>query len=96
MFTEVVLPQSVSTELLFLCTFDCICQDVHLLLCYSEPLHHTPVQDEDKCFHTCNAGNDHSIGVQNLNPLSHPNATLAQAQDRQARASGENLNYMTL
>ena len=39
-------------------------------------------------------GNDHTIGWQNLNPLSHPNATLA-TQDRQARDSGENLNYVT-
>ena len=31
-------------------------------------------------------------GWQNLNPLSHPNATLAP----KARASGENLNYVTL
>ena len=37
--------------------------------------------------------NDHTIGWQNLNPLSHPNATLAP-QVRQARASGENLNYL--
>ena len=35
------------------------------------------------------------VGWQNLNPLSHLNATLAP-QARQARASGENLNYMTL
>ena len=34
-------------------------------------------------------------GWQNLNPLSHPNTTLAP-QERQARASGENLNYVTL
>ena len=32
------------------------------------------------------------IGWQKEYPLSHPNATLAQ----QARASGENLNYVTL
>ena len=32
------------------------------------------------------------IGWQNLNPLSYPNAP----QARQARASGENLNYMTV
>ena len=38
--------------------------------------------------------NDH-IGWQNLNPLSQPNATPAP-QARQARASGENLNYETL
>ena len=38
--------------------------------------------------------NDLTIGWQNLNPLSHPNATLAP-QARQARASGENLIYMT-
>ena len=31
--------------------------------------------------------------IQNLNPLSHPNATLVP-QSRQARASGENLNYL--
>ena len=36
--------------------------------------------------------NDLTIGWQNFNPLSHPNATIAP----QARASGENLNYMTL
>ena len=36
--------------------------------------------------------NDLTIGWQKLNPLSHPNATLAP----QARASGENLNYVTL
>ena len=35
------------------------------------------------------------LGWQNLNLQSHPNATLAP-QARQARASGENLNYMTL
>ena len=39
--------------------------------------------------------NDHTIGWQKLNLLSHPNATLA-LQARQARASGENLNYVTL
>ena len=36
-----------------------------------------------------------TIGWQNSNPLSHPNATLAP-QARQARASGENFNYVTL
>ena len=36
-----------------------------------------------------------TIGWQKLNLLSHPNATLAQ-QARQARASGEFLNYVTL
>ena len=45
---------------------------------------------------TCNelshVSNDLTIGWQNLNMLSHSNATLAP----QARASGENLNYMTL
>ena len=39
--------------------------------------------------------NDLTIGWQNLNPLSQPNATLAQ-QARQTRPSGENLNYVTL
>ena len=39
--------------------------------------------------------NDHTIGWQNLNLLSHPTATL-EPQARQARASGKNLNYMTL
>ena len=39
--------------------------------------------------------NDLTIGWQNLNPLSHPNATLAP-QARQVRTSGENLNYVTL
>ena len=39
--------------------------------------------------------NDLTIGWQRLNPLSHPNGTLAP-QARQAEASGENLNYMTL
>ena len=39
--------------------------------------------------------NDLTVGWQNLNLLSHPNATLAP-QARQARASGENLNYVTL
>ena len=38
---------------------------------------------------------DLTIGWQNLNPLSHPNATLVP-QARQKRASGENLNYKTL
>ena len=36
-----------------------------------------------------------TIGWQNLNPLSHPNATLA-LQAPQARLIGENLNYVTL
>ena len=36
---------------------------------------------------------DLTIGWQNLNPLSHPNATLAP-RARQARPSGENLNYL--
>ena len=40
----------------------------------------------------CAKSNDLTIEWQNLNPLSHPHATLAQ----QARASGENLNYLTL
>ena len=35
------------------------------------------------------------LGWQKLNLLSHPNATLAP-HARQARVSGENLNYMTL
>ena len=39
--------------------------------------------------------NDLTIGWQSLNLLSHPNAMLAP-QAMQARASGENLNYMTL
>ena len=39
--------------------------------------------------------NDPTIGWQKLNLLSHSNATLVP-QARQARASGENLNYMTL
>ena len=39
--------------------------------------------------------NDFTIGLQNLNLLSQPNATLA-LQTRQARASGENLNYVIL
>ena len=39
--------------------------------------------------------NDLTTGWQNLNPLSHPNATLAP-QARQTRASGGNLNYVTL
>ena len=39
--------------------------------------------------------NDLTIGWQNLNLLSHPNATLAP-QARQARASDENWNYVTL
>ena len=39
--------------------------------------------------------NDLTIGWQNLNLLSHPNTTLTPYA-RQARASGENLNYMTL
>ena len=36
--------------------------------------------------------NDLTIGWQNLNLLSHPNATLAP-QASQARANGEILNY---
>ena len=39
--------------------------------------------------------NDLTTGWQNLNPLSQSNATLAP-QIRQARASGENFNYLTL
>ena len=39
-----------------------------------------------------NIFNDLTIGWQNLNLLSHPNATIA----RQARTSGGNLNYTTL
>ena len=39
--------------------------------------------------------NDLTIGWQKLNLLSHSNATLVP-QARQARASGENLNYVTL
>ena len=43
----------------------------------------------------CDITNDHTIGWQNLNTLSHPNATLAP-QAMLARASGENFNYTTL
>ena len=43
----------------------------------------------------CHAANDLTIGWQNLNLLGHPNATLAP-EARQARPSGENLNYVTL
>ena len=39
--------------------------------------------------------NDLTIGWQNLNLLSLPNATLAPLA-RQARPSGGNLNYVTL
>ena len=39
--------------------------------------------------------NDLTIEWQNLNQLSHSNATLAP-EARQARASGENLNFVTL
>ena len=39
--------------------------------------------------------NDLTIGWQNLNLLSHTNATLAP-QERQARVSGENFHYVTL
>ena len=39
--------------------------------------------------------NDLTIGWQNLNPQSHANATLAP-QAWQAKASGKNLNYVTL
>ena len=39
--------------------------------------------------------NDLTIGWQNINLLGHPNATLAP-KARQARSSGENLNYVTL
>ena len=46
-------------------------------------------------FGDCLQSNDLPIGWQNLNLLSHPNATLAPLA-RQARASGENLSYMTL
>ena len=35
-------------------------------------------------------GNDFTMGWPNLNPVSHPNATLAP-KVRQARVSGENL-----
>ena len=47
------------------------------------------------CLILCICCNDLTIGWQNLNLLSYPNATLV-LQARQARASGENLNYMTL
>ena len=40
-------------------------------------------------------GNDLTIGWKNLNWLSHSNATLVP-QARQAKASGENFNYVTL
>ena len=39
--------------------------------------------------------NDLTIEWNNLNPLSHPNATLVP-QARQAKASSENLNYVIL
>ena len=48
-----------------------------------------------KLLFVCCLPNDLAIGWQNGNHLSHPNATLAP-QARQARASGENLNYVTL
>ena len=43
--------------------------------------------------HRLVANNDHTIGWQNLNPLSHNNGTLAP-QARQVRASGNILNYL--
>ena len=43
---------------------------------------------------SCAEGNDLTIGEQNLNLLSQPNVTPAP-QVRQARASCENLNYVT-
>ena len=50
---------------------------------------------EQHTINTTLASNDLTIGWQNLNPPSHPNATLAP-QARQAKASGENLTYVTL
>ena len=41
------------------------------------------------------SSNELTIGWQKLNPLSHPNATLAP-QARQARASGEKFERLTL
>ena len=54
-------------------------------------------EEEGECraSSTHNSINDLTIGWQNSNLLSHPNATLAPLA-RQARASGENLNYVTL
>ena len=48
-----------------------------------------PVQPAFVCF------NDHTIGWQKINLLSHPNATLV-LQARQASTSGKNFNYVTL
>ena len=45
--------------------------------------------------HPSHQSNDHTVGWRNLNLLSHPNAKLV-LQARQASASGENLNYVTL
>ena len=42
--------------------------------------------------YVCTEHNDLTLGWQNLNPLSHLNSTLAP-QARQARPSGEILNY---
>ena len=49
---------------------------------------------EQYTINTTLASEDLTVGWQNLNPLSHPTATLAP-QARQAKASGEILNYMT-
>ena len=59
----------------------------------SESIKHRNSQSQTMTLST--QTNDLTIGWQNLNLLSQPNATLAP-QPRQARASGENLNYMTL
>ena len=44
---------------------------------------------------TTQSGQVNDISIENLNLLSQPHATLVP-QARQAKASGENLNYVTL
>ena len=60
------------------------------LLVQQQLLHDDVVRQEEH-LETINIDNL-TIGWQNLNPLSHPHATLVP----QAMASGENLNYVTL
>ena len=64
-----------------------ICWVIHLHYCRLLQIHSMQYQ-----WVKCDCSNDLTIGCQKLNPLSHPKATLVP----QARASSENLNYMTL
>ena len=80
------------TRVLCITTSECVLSKKES---FEPTLYNSYIDISSRIITTSTTANDLTIGWQNWNLLSHPNATLT-AQARLARTSGENLNYMTL